>query len=230
MNAINDRYSKLSSDVKKLHQEITKKAVGCEYLTRIYKGSIILFSPLIQKPDIMLLGINSGDGYFDECGENIESFHPHSKLQYLDYDYQLASETKSVFKSAGLCDMLKNSAVKSNIFFQATDSEKTLKYLKYELKASYEIDLDEISRTWTLELIDIVKPKTILCEGISAFKYLTKFMSGKEVRTNGKSVFESTINDIHIIGYSRIYSKIKDKKELSTLLKKKFDIPTGTSL
>ena len=82
------------------------------------------------------------------------------------------------------------------------------------------MDLWEKSAEWTKRLISIVSPKTIICEGKSAFDNVYFCLFNENVDWSGEATIEVKKNGFHLIGYKRRFSNIEDKDSLSALLKK----------
>jgi len=57
-------FSEISEEALFLHKQILIAAEGNAEIKSLYKGCQLLFSPLIQKPKILLIGFNPGGGYF----------------------------------------------------------------------------------------------------------------------------------------------------------------------
>ena len=88
-------YQKLKSEVDTYMDKVYAALEKNEEMFAICKGWRIMYSPLIVNPTIMFIGINPGAGW-----EGIDLDH-HDKihLEYLDWNYRLAKDTKDVFSS-----------------------------------------------------------------------------------------------------------------------------------
>ena len=69
-------YSELSEGANILHQQILAAAGKNSEIRTLYKGCQLLFSPLIERPKILLIGFNPGGGYFNWHGKIVEEFEP----------------------------------------------------------------------------------------------------------------------------------------------------------
>ncbi len=96
----------------------------------LYKGTVLLMSKLIHNPDFLFIGINSGQGYYQETETKLDSgdLKPEEGFCYLlaeenGSDYRLAKQTRNVFYNSKYKDSMKNS-VKTNYHFTCTAKEK----------------------------------------------------------------------------------------------------------
>lgn len=210
-------YSTITDEVKQVIEEIEKNDVVFKKIEKYYKGVQILFSNLIHKPKIMLIGINPGDGYFKQKGERVKKFEPEKKLEYSYpyYKYPLALNTRKLYELAGCTEYLENS-VKTNCFFLATNTEKELYQMLSYLK---EYKLYKKSDIWINKLIEIIEPEIIICEGKSAFDRVIKNKDCEKIIN--KHYCYTKYKNIDIIGYRRIRSSIKHINEVANLLKEK---------
>ncbi len=58
-----DEYEQIKNEVIDFNKKIILHCENYENLNEYYMGYQILYSPLIEKPDIMLIGINPGCGH-----------------------------------------------------------------------------------------------------------------------------------------------------------------------
>jgi len=109
---------------------------------------------------------------------------------------------------------LKNN-VKTNCFFFATKNQKELNQMLSHLKFK---DVYSKSARWTDDLVTLVKPEIIICEGKSAFE---RFIKNKNIfsQMNSENVLYTTYGDIKVIGYKRNFSNISHIEEVATVLK-----------
>jgi hypothetical protein len=63
----------------------------------LYKGIVTLMSPLLESPDVLFLGINSGSGAWKERNGDGETND--TPLRMLNHDEQFIRETNDLFKS-----------------------------------------------------------------------------------------------------------------------------------
>lgn len=56
-------FSEISGEAMLLHQQIPDAAIYNPNIKELYKGCQLFFSPLIEKPEYLLIGFNPGGGY-----------------------------------------------------------------------------------------------------------------------------------------------------------------------
>ena len=173
-----------------------------------------MFSPLIIRPKVMFIGINPGAGFFNTNNRHVKRFSPLENSEYLKGEYRLAQQTRKLFDKAGLTsEDLKNS-VKSNCFFFATKNEKELHQFLSHLKPTKVYNKSE---KWIDDLVNLIKPSIIICEGKSAF---SRFVKNKNCEINdSENVLYTKWNDIKIIGYKRNFSNILEINNVAKRLK-----------
>lgn len=210
-------YQKLKSEVDSYIDKVYAALETNEEMLEICKGWRIMYSPLIINPTIMFIGINPGAGW-----EGIDLDH-HNKthLEYLDWNYKLAKDTKDVFSSINSLNLLEKS-VKTNFFYMITRKEKPLYKVTNFLGRGNEELLGEKffqnARNWTLKLIEIIKPKIIICEGVQSYGNVTDlFMPSVKLKDDCESIYLED-QKIHLLGYSRRFSSIKNKQRFSEVL------------
>lgn len=212
MNDLKNQYSALVDEVS----EFKFKLENSQYFNKLkdaYKGFQILYSPLQYKPDFMFIGINPAAGYFKSTGQYANRLSPEKTMEYEYENYALGRETKTLFKMMELSstDLIKT--VKTNFYFVATENERDLNVLIETLDA---MNFEAKSKEWNRRLIEIIKPKRIICEGKSAF---TKVLQNNNLNATWKTdVAFTKWKDISVFGYKRLYSNIKNKEQLSRMI------------
>lgn len=225
MEIENSEYNKIKIEVEDFVNQITNDESLKKILEKHYKGTQILFSPLYNKPNIMLIGINPGAGYNKNEDKNVKRFNPMKFMEYVGGGYMLARQTRKLFELSGLTiSDLKNS-VKTNCFFIATTNAKELDAL---LKNLEKYNIRTKSQKWINSLIEIVEPKLIICEGKKAFKELIKDENFQF--TSKKGPYFTTLNSIPVIGYDRKFSVIKEKQQVAKLINEKLKEKELTTL
>ena len=185
----------------------------------LYMGTQILFSQLIHKPKFMFIGINPGQGYFKENGVKVREFGAQKEFEYLDNTYKLATETKDIFSRAG-CTTYLETAVKTNWIFFATKNAKDLNSLLSNMRNRHKITLEPIFDSWVKRIIELIQPKIIICEGKAAFDRVTWNILPEARTVWGDGLgYIKTYDGIHILGYKRIFSNIKDKDLVANKIK-----------
>jgi hypothetical protein len=216
-------FENLICEVKRLNERIITECKESDELTKLYKGCQIFFSPVKEKHEVMIIGINPGPGYFKSEEEIVQEFDPLLEHEYFKYNYNLAYHVKDVFCKANKIDELKNS-IKTNLFFWATDDEPSLWAFINELSDSLRKEILEKSKIWTQEIFKQVSPQLIICEGTgSAYSYLRNAFHGIYIEEVGYGPVKSgRINTVNVLAFRRTYSNIanKTKDELIPLIEK----------
>lgn len=192
----------------------------------LYNGWQVWFSSIIENPDILFIGNNPNSV------KNDPDFEPHNSFDYLEDKnaWGLKDSTLEVFSDSKLLNHLDlTKCVKTNYYYLATSDGSTLDVLRGILErdeASKKLvdEFNQKSRKWTRQIIDILNPKYIFCEGFSAFDLLIKY-SLEENYSRDKSldvlVYQSEKYPFKIIAYSRnLNSRIKNQVLLVETLKK----------
>jgi hypothetical protein len=235
-------------DIKKIYNETIKKEV--EIFSNIVnktiennleikdlnKGWRVFYSPLKFQPEILFIGINPGAGME---GIDLDYFEDDLPIEFLAYEsengnliestYNLASQTKALFAMAGKLSALENS-VKTNYFYLTTSREKDLyiitEFLGRNINSKENLGnlLFDNSFKWTMQLIELIKPKLIICEGNQAYKNVgnmlsTKYNGANGIENNEFSYWEYPKLNTAILGYKRNFSNIKNKEAIAEFLK-----------
>lgn len=133
----------------------------------------MLYSHVMERPKIFLMGINPGSGYCKWHERPVQRLAPRNTLEYVEkgMDYVLAKETRDVFIKADLFKYLEKQTVKSNIFYFSTNNTADL----WKLMSIINNNIDDhytLAHNWTRRLLAMTKPEIILCEGKKAFDEL----------------------------------------------------------
>jgi hypothetical protein len=226
-------FENLICEVKGLNEKIIAECEKSNEITKLYKGCQIFFSPVKEKHEVMLIGINPGPGYYkyfhkedpeSDWGDKIvQEFAPLLEHEYFKNDYDLAYHVKDVFSKAKKIDKLEDS-IKTNLFFLATDDESSLWKFINKLSDSLRKEILEKSKIWIQEIVKQVSPKLIICEGTgSAYNNLRNAFHGIYIEEVGYGRVKSgKINSINVLAFKRTYSIIanKTKEELIPLVEK----------
>lgn len=222
---INNKYFVLSAEVEKFRDEILEKIKSNNKAQELYKGCIMLYSSLIENPPFLFIGINPGDGAFKYRGilKADNDLEPNDGFEYInaidDGDFALARETRELFEKAGLYSYLEQS-VKTNFYYFASDNAKQL----WELFSTFDDEtcqqFHSLAFKWTKQFIELIKPKVIICEGMTALKKVSELFDVDIIRDGSIGYFELEDKTL-VFGYSRLYSNIKDKDHVSQMLKTK---------
>ncbi len=210
-----EKYEKIKKEVEAFDLEIQSDPELSAQIEKYYKGVQVLFSPITENPKIMFIGINPGAGFFNSNKENtkVKRYSPLDKFEYIGGGYRLAQQTRELFERAGLTKKVLANSVKSNCFFLATKSEKELYQFLSHLKST---NVYAKSAKWIDELVLMIHPEIIICEGKSAFKH---FIKGKNCIVKlDQDVYYANWNNMDIIGYKRNFSNIVKMKSVAEKL------------
>ena len=181
-NTENSNLNKIQNQIEKIEKEIRdftallKNSIGDnKEIVSLLLGWKIFYSPIIINPKILFIGINPGGG---DPGEPFTYYNEeHKILEYIDderNDYMLAKNTKKIFNKTNQLELLKD-AVKMNTKFYATvgiGEMKTFEDFLYKNHKELYNQLMQNNKKWTKELIEIINPENIICEGKSAFDFM----------------------------------------------------------
>lgn len=256
-----DKYKKLENKIKIIIDLLETKKNTKEYYYK-YKGIATLLSPLYANPDILFLGINSGDGAFNELNGNnktnktplriigedesfikgeLDWFKPNTArggivngeweayewfqrdkkinnkfpANMIDLLFMIAEKKYHEITSSNNCEptwkkeisekiiytnlypiITKNTAILKAVH-KSLLKEDTLRHL-WESEKPKEWDVRKYFISLTHELVDLVKPKIIICMGTTAFNDFTYTHDKKDDK-----IFTSSYKNIPIIGFNR---------------------------
>lgn len=222
-------YQEWVSEVKDVLLGLKKKIDQNEIAQSLYGGFYIWDSKYIENPEIMFIGINPGNGNPNNSGEvNVEPQEQMSYMEFLDGEnnsYTLARETVDVFRMAGYSEqevreLLNEKSVKTNLFYLITSTQKDIEKCINQLPEYSYADYGKKSCEWTSRLIGIMNPRIIICEGKRVFDIVTDCDEIVELKWENDCGFCITEGRRIIIGYSRLYSNIKNKQAVVELIKR----------
>ena len=217
-------YSNLYSEVQNLIDLVNNDPENKQKPT----GWRIMYSPVISKAKVLLVGINPGAGM-----ETATIDYKDLQLEYLNnlaYNYRLAGHTVDLFRSIGKFDVLEHHTAKTNIHYYVsknmTKFREIFKAINDTIKRNSEGSKDYLSLTyaWNRAMIyDIIDPEVIICEGKSAYDYL---LGGVMAERNELKIEEKwdgycglhKAGNKWILGYSRRYSNIKNTSRVADVL------------
>jgi hypothetical protein len=180
----------------------------------LYFGFEVFDGKPINNPDILFIGINPGRGNGQFSRDTFET----KQISYLDIynedyrndypnTYHLAEKTIKFFKLVGwdetkIKSVFRKRVVKTNFFHLATENIADLK--KIIIDIDYSDKYFKKSAEFSIQLINILKPKIVILEGKSVFNNIIKQCYEKDVWNNDDfGYFFDKENNTHIIGYSR---------------------------
>lgn len=199
-------------NVIEYNESLNKQLQKNDAAKQLYYGFEIIDGKIIQKPDILFVGINPGKGDGEThyeikfSTEKTSYVHPFDK----EYVYPLAEFAIQIIRELGInddkqiMDYLLTKCVKTNLFHIVTKGDKqiipaleTIKSFKSYWKESV---------TFITQLIKIIEPKIIIFEGKGVFIDIVENTWGKNVSwDNNTNIAHSFIEDlnVHCIGYKR---------------------------
>ncbi|TRO66965.1 hypothetical protein [Christiangramia sabulilitoris] len=209
-------YSEISEGANLLHQQILAAGRENPEIKALYKGCQLLFSPLQERPKILLIGFNPGGGYYKWHGKIVEEFEPMEALEYYLNTHPLAEQTKSLFRQAGREEDLKHYTVKSNFYFWATDNvadfNKLLKLLPKKLSQK----IFHQARVWTKQLIEELNPELVIAEGFKAYEEIAVLFPEKLQEENlGLVRSFTTPEGVKVMAYKRNQGSIVGKEKIT---------------
>lgn len=212
---IDQDYQTLKREIEAFVEDFRTDENISRMVDKHYKGIQVLFSPLIYKPKVMFIGINPGAGFFNWKKRPVKRYSALDNNEYYYSDYRLAQQSQKLFELSGLGKEELKNTVKTNCFFFATKNQKELYKMLSHLKPK---DVYSKSAKWTDDLVTLVKPEIIICEGKSAFD---RFIENKNIDSKklSENVFYTKYGDIKVLGYKRNFSNISYIEEVALELK-----------
>lgn len=206
---------KLKNEAKSLDSKLTSLYSTDEEIRNLFRGTSLWYSPIVENPDVMFLGINPGAGFYNNNNNQLcHFFEPLKIMEYVDdsQSYQLKWEWNYVFGEKGLNrkDVLEKS-VKTNFCYLATENEAALKKLFTQIRGKLDIAPYEIFGNWTRQVIKQIKPKLLICEGKDALEFLKDWSFKNEYKEieSAADLRKGQIGDIKVLQVSRTYSTLK---------------------
>ena len=149
-------------------------------------------------------------------------------MEFLDGEnpnYRLAIETIKAFELAGysiseIRELLNEKSIKTNFYYIITKNKNDISKCLNQLENYSFNDFWQKSYDWTGQLIEITKPKVIICEGKSVFDTVKKYDEIIESDWKNDCGYVKRSDGQIILGYSRIFSNIRNKEKLSQLIKR----------
>jgi hypothetical protein len=206
----------LEEEVLQTNNRILAICKKDEKLKKIYKGYIISLTHLFQNPDVLILGINPESEYFKTSKKILQKFIP-IRLPYFVYDPR--KQLKDCFTKIGMNNFLEN-AVVTNYYFFHTANEKELDVFFNMLPIEFRHEILSKAESWTKTIITEISPKNILCAGFRSTNELKRLYPEYKCIERGKNTEAAKINDITIISFEWLFSRIKNRNELKKYLDK----------
>lgn len=199
---------KWKTEVKKYNLELYKKLEINSNKKKLYYGFEVIDGKIIQQPKILFIGINPGKG----DGVKEKNIFETDRISYLDffdedYRYHLAEKTINFFKLIGwdeekIKSIFEKEVVKTNFYHLATKSLSDLNTILNDI--NYKKEYFKKSAEFSIQLINLLKPKVLILEGKSVFDNIVEQCYGEKVwNSNNYGYLFDKQNNTHIIGYSR---------------------------
>ena len=140
---------------------------------KMYKyepGFSVFYTPLKYEPELMILGMNPG-GSEKDFDLTKARLIPKDHDYFITYPdpYRLAEKMNNVFKNIGKMPLLKNS-VKLNVNFFRSKNQEGWNKINPELRK----EAESFCKDKVKEIIEKLKPRTILAEGIGSHEIIKK--------------------------------------------------------
>jgi len=208
-------FSEISEEALFLHKQILIATEGNAEIKSLYKGCQLLFSPLIQKPKILLIGFNPGGGYFKHHDFIAENFQPMQALEYYLNKHSLGEQTKDLFRQAGREEDLKHQTVKTNFYFWATDNVADFNRLMKLLPDNLSQKIFHQARVWARQMFEGLRPEMIIAEGFKAYDEIAVLFPQKLQEESSETVRSFvTPEGVMVLGYKRNQGSIIGKEEI----------------
>lgn len=213
-------YNALKKEVADFRSLIEQKISQNGPAKQYYKGCTIMFSHLKEYPPFLFIGINPGAGTEDDRELNWDKGFEYLNALLPEYkDYRLAKSTRNLFQQAGLYQYLEHS-VKTNIYYVITSKASDLARLFPLLGDEIDDEFYRLAHKWTKQMIELIKPQVIICEGMEALKKISFLYEMAPAVESGCGYFELR-NNVPVIGYSRHFSNIRNREFVVEFLKAK---------
>lgn len=228
---IENAYEALKEEVRTFRNLVLSKLPDNEIAKSFYKGCDILYSSLHEGPFFLFIGINPGAGYYNTTGVITKDWEldPCDGFEYLnainEYDYTLAKQTRELFDKAGFYNYLEV-AVKTNFFYFHSSKASDLFELYSSLGEEINRQFHANAQKWTRDMINMIKPKVIICEGIDVLKRVSELYDRDPIREGSCGYFELD-GCILVLGYSRRYSHILNLPQTAAFIKMKIEQKFG---
>jgi hypothetical protein len=222
-------YNNWKSDIENKLESLKIKIDKNEIAKSLYGGFYVWDSKFIENPEIMFIGINPGNGNPNNSGKIVTE--PEQQISYMEFldgendNYTLAKETIKSFEMAGFSipeirELLNEKSIKTNFYYLITKNQNDISKCINQISDYDFKDFWKQSYEWTGQLIELTKPKIIICEGKSVFDIIKYYDDILESDWKNDCGYLKRPNGQIIIGYNRIFSNIKNKEELSELIKR----------
>ncbi len=208
--------SNLTQQAKDIDKKLNELYKTDAEIQALYRGASLWYSPIVENPEVMFLGINPGAGFYNNNNNQLcHFFEPLKIMEYTDpkQDYQLKWEWMYIFGEKGLnrLDVLSKS-VKTNFCYLATEDEAALKKLFTQIRGKLNIAPYEVFGNWTRQVVQQIHPKLLICEGKLALEFLRDWSFKNEYKEieSAADLRKGQIGDIKVLQVSRARSTLKN--------------------
>ncbi len=214
------QYDSIINDINSVKNRILEAIEPTSVEYELLKGFSVWLSELTFRPSYLFIGFNLGTNFYRGTGikYKIKDIDYSDVSKYYEYRWVYTKDTKAVFKKANKFNDL-NKSIKININFLVTSNRKDLFQLQGILQEKYDINIPIKAQEWITQLIELIDPKCIICEGEYPARKIAEYFDIELAWQN--DLCEYTIrSQTSVIGYKRIFSKIINKNGVVELLKK----------
>lgn len=212
-------------NTQKMYKIYNQKIIENNVARDKFHGFKVWYSPIILNPKILLIGINPGIG--EQTPDKNINFNESLEFEYLPQipKYTLANEMKSVFRSAGLFRLLEEQTVKTNYYHIISKRQSDIKFGLESIDKSLFLQYEKDTKEIMIELIAIINPKYIVCEGATIYHKVINLFEDRQKSVWQNDVGVTKINepDIKVFGCSRRLSRIRNKKAFADVLKENIE-------
>lgn len=208
--------AELTEEAKSIDSKLTSLYESDPEIQALYRGTSLWYSPIVENPEVMFLGINPGAGFYNNNNNQLcHFFEPLKIMEYIDdtQSYQLKWEWMYIFGEKGLnrLDVLAKS-VKTNFCYLATEDEAALKKLFTQIRGKLNIAPYEVFGNWTRQVVQQIHPKLLICEGKDALEFLRNWSFKNEYKEieSAADLRKGQIGDIKVLQVSRARSTLKN--------------------
>lgn len=167
------------ADITKWAENLTKE-IYSEYINKysFWKHGIkVFYSPVVTKPDLMIISYQPGGtekNYIEEEKDSFEKgdFHLQAFNSYVETTYTMSRRVRSLFDFDSGFKILSKSVVFPLIFFRAP----TISAWRKELPKQQRVAMEEFCFSKVKEIIQELQPKKILILGVETYDQLKEIL------------------------------------------------------
>ena len=226
-----EKLKNLQNEVTEFYKKVKDVLSPSTDFNEDFLGYRIFFGQFIVNPKILFLGFNPGTGKNNSSIHLIDTM-PAGISEYYNESYMLVNNAKKVFEAIGKSHWIYEDDqndneynTKFNLFYLITKDIPTFNNILSKLSIELRTDFYKLSYKWTKDLIELIKPKYIYCEGIEVFRKFGEFISVRTIETKIEGVEMAIIedSDIKVFGIARNRSNYVNRKGVIDLLSKEIE-------